>query len=57
MGLEWAGRAIENIGFIEVLQNVTTSKDYAFTVLHTSQITIDALGLLSLSPFSLAVAW
>jgi hypothetical protein len=27
-------------GFIELLQLVTTSKDYALTVLHTSQITI-----------------
>jgi hypothetical protein len=28
------------IGFVEILQLVTTSKDYALTVLHTSQITI-----------------
>jgi hypothetical protein len=28
------------IGFIELLQLVTTSKDYVLTVLHTSQITI-----------------
>jgi hypothetical protein len=29
------------IEFIELLQLVTTSKDYALTVLHTSQITIE----------------
>jgi hypothetical protein len=28
------------IGFIELLQLLTASKDYAVTVLHTSQITI-----------------
>jgi hypothetical protein len=28
------------IGFIELLQLVITSKDYALTVLHTSQITM-----------------
>jgi hypothetical protein len=28
------------IGFIELLENVTTSKGYALTVLHTSQFTI-----------------
>jgi hypothetical protein len=28
------------IGFTELLQHLTTSKDYALTVLHTSQITI-----------------
>jgi hypothetical protein len=28
------------IRFIELLQLVTTSKDYAVTILHTSQITI-----------------
>jgi hypothetical protein len=28
------------IGFIELLQLITASKDYALTVLHTSQITI-----------------
>jgi hypothetical protein len=36
------------IGFTEFLQLVTTSKDYSLTVLHTSQITIAALVLLSL---------
>jgi hypothetical protein len=28
------------IGFNENLQNVTINKDYAFTVLHTSQIAV-----------------
>jgi hypothetical protein len=28
------------MGFIELLQKVTTSKDYAITVLYTSEITI-----------------
>jgi hypothetical protein len=28
------------MGFIEPLQLITTSKDFAFTVLHTTQITV-----------------
>jgi hypothetical protein len=36
------------IGFTELLQLVTTSKDYVLTVLHTSQVTTDTLYLLSL---------
>jgi hypothetical protein len=43
--------------FVELLQLVTTSKDYAGTVLHTSQITIGHTTLISLLLSSLAVAW
>jgi hypothetical protein len=39
MEWQWTGFGLV-IGFIVLVQLVTTSKDYALTVLHTSQITI-----------------
>jgi hypothetical protein len=45
------------MGFIEILQLVTNSKDYALTVLHISQTTKNTPGLLGQLQSSLAVAW
>jgi hypothetical protein len=47
------------IGIIEHLQNLTTTKDYALTVLHTSQITVTT-GHIKFSQFTASpplVAW
>jgi hypothetical protein len=44
------------IGFIELLQLANSSKDYALTVLHTSQITLDHPSLLVFTSRCLVVA-
>jgi hypothetical protein len=45
--------------FIELLQLLTTSKDYAFTVLHTSQITVttEDIKSMQIAISSPVVAW
>jgi hypothetical protein len=46
------------IGLVAHLQNITTNKDYAVTVLHTSQITVTTTHVKS-SQFAISsvVAW